>query len=71
MPLALARFLIEFLSEPGDMIADPFGGSFTTAKAAELLGRRWLSTECMVEYIIGGATRFTDRPGFVQHLMAA
>lgn len=71
MPVALAKFLIEFLSEPGDMIADPFGGSFTTAKAAELLGRRWLSTECMAEYIIGGATRFTGCPGFVQHLMAA
>lgn len=64
MPLKLASFLIEFLSEPGDLIADPFGGSFTTADAAERLGRRWLSTECMIEYVLGGSTRFVRAPGF-------
>lgn len=71
MPLALASFLIEFLSEPGDLIVDPFGGSFTTAKAAERLGRRWLSSECMLEYVLGGATRFYDAPGFRQNLLLA
>lgn len=64
MPLKLAGFLIEFLSMPGDLIVDPFGGSFTTAKAADLLGRRWLSTECILEYVIGAASRFRDRPGY-------
>lgn len=71
MPLKLAMFLIEFLSAPGDLVADPFGGSFTTADAAERLGRLWLSTECMLEYVLGGSTRFQDRPGFAQHLLAA
>ncbi|TXT27855.1 MAG: DNA methylase N-4/N-6 domain protein [Rhodocyclaceae bacterium] len=71
MPLALASFLIEFLSEPGDLIVDPFGGSFTTAKAAERLGRRWLSSECMLEYVLGGATRFYDALGFRQNLLLA
>lgn len=70
MPLSLAKFLIEFLTEPGEVVADPFGGSFTTAKAAELLGRRWLSTECMAEYVIGSAFRFREQPGFIQHLAA-
>jgi len=49
MPLSLASFLVEFMSRPGDLVVDPFGGSYTTAKAAELLGRRWLSTEIMVQ----------------------
>lgn len=71
MPLKLAMFLIEFLSAPGDLVADPFGGSFTTADAAERLGRLWLSTECMLEYVLGGSYRFKDRPGFAQHLLAA
>jgi len=71
MPLKLAMFLIEFLSSPGDLVADPFGGSFTTADAAERLGRLWLSTECMVEYVLGGSSRFQERPGFAQHLLAA
>ncbi|MNR71448.1 Modification methylase PvuII [compost metagenome] len=64
MPLKLAEFLIKFLSTPGDLVADPFGGSFTTADAAQRLGRRWLATECMVEYVVGGALRFTQAPGF-------
>ena len=71
MPLSLASFLVEFMSKPGDLVVDPFGGSFTTAKAAELLGRRWLSTEIMVQYILGAASRFRGFGGFYQHLMAA
>ncbi len=70
MPLSLASFLIEFLSQPDDLVVDPFGGSFTTAKAAERLGRRWLSTECMVEYVIGAASRFREFQGFQQMLAA-
>lgn len=71
MPLALAKFLVEFLSAPGDLVVDPFSGSFTTAKAAELLGRRWLATECMLEYVLGGAFRFEEADGFQAHLLAA
>lgn len=71
MPLKLAQFFVEFLSMPGDLVVDPFGGSFTTADAAERLGRRWMSTECMLEYVLGGATRFQARSGFVQQLLAA
>lgn len=59
MPLALAHLLIRYLSEPGELVCDPFAGSHTTAKAAELLGRRWLTTERMLEYVMGSATRFT------------
>lgn len=70
MPLSLASFLVEFLSEPDDLVVDPFGGSFTTARAAERLGRRWLSTECMIEYVLGSAPRFADAPGFSQVIAA-
>ena len=58
MPLALAKFLIEFLTEPGHLVVEPFGGSFTTALAAELLGRRWIATEQVLEYILGARSRF-------------
>jgi site-specific DNA-methyltransferase (cytosine-N4-specific) len=68
--LKLASFLIEFLSEPGELIADPFGGSFTSAKAAELLGRRWISTEKVVDYVVSSAYRFQDCLGFYQRLAA-
>ena len=64
MPLKLAQFLVQFLSSPGDLIADPFAGSHTTADAAQRLGRRWLTTEVMAEYVLGSATRFESAPGF-------
>lgn len=71
MPLSLAKFLIEFLSAPNDLVADPFSGSFTTAVAAQQLGRRWLATECVAEYVLGGALRFEKEEGFANHLMTA
>lgn len=64
MPLSLAKFLVRFMSEEGDLVCDPFGGSLTTAKAAEALGRRWVSTDLMAEYLYGAATRFTSAEGF-------
>lgn len=63
-PLSVAKFFVEFLSEPGELVVDQYGGWFTTAKAAEITGRRWLSTECMLEYVRGAAERFRSSPGF-------
>jgi site-specific DNA-methyltransferase (cytosine-N4-specific) len=64
MPLALAKFLVEFLTEPGQLVVDRFAGSQTTAKACELTGRRWLTCENALEYVYGGSTRFETSPGF-------
>lgn len=64
MPLKLARFVIEFLTEKDDLVVDPCGGWFNTAKAAEELGRRWFATEKMGEYVLGGALGFRQAKGF-------
>jgi adenine-specific DNA-methyltransferase len=45
MNLQLARDLIRAFSRPGEMILDPYGGVATTAVAAILEGRRYLSIE--------------------------
>ena len=60
MPLQLAIFLIQFLNEDSEseIVADPFGGSLTTAVAAEILGRGWVTSEIFWEYLRGAATRF-------------
>lgn len=58
MPLALAMFLVQYLSRPGDLVVDPFGGALTTAKACEELGRLWYTTEIFAEYVMGGRFRF-------------
>lgn len=58
MPLELAEFFIKFVTEPGDLVFDPFGGSNTTGAAAEKLGRKWLATEPDADFIRGSKGRF-------------
>lgn len=58
MPPGLAEFFIKFLTEPGDLVLDPFAGSNTTGAAAERLERRWLAIEAREEYLRGSAGRF-------------
>ena len=58
MPMKLAEFFIQFLTDPGDLILDPFAGSNTTGYIAESLGRRWLSIEAQNEYIQNSKLRF-------------
>lgn len=40
-PTELLERIIESMTQPGDLVVDPFGGSGTTAVAAERLGRSW------------------------------
>lgn len=49
-PEKLAEDHIRSWSNPGDIILDPFGGSGTTAKAAQRLGRRWILIEAVEDY---------------------
>ncbi len=44
-PRALLERIINASSNAGDLVADFFGGSGTTAAAAEALGRRWLMSD--------------------------
>lgn len=60
MPIELAGFFINFLTDPGDLVLDPFGGSNTTGAAAERLSRFWLSIEAEEKYISGSMGRFPD-----------
>jgi DNA modification methylase len=45
-PIALLKRIIEVSSNPGDLVLDCFGGSGTTAVAAQHLGRRWIAVDC-------------------------
>ena len=57
-PKALPEFFIQFLTEPGDLVLDVFGGSCTTGEAAEQQGRRWIAIDLNEEYVKSGALRF-------------
>lgn len=58
MPIELADFFVRFLTEPGDLVLDPFAGSNTTGAAAERLARYWIAMEAKEEYISGSRGRF-------------
>lgn len=51
MPVGLAAFFIQFLSEPGDLVFDPFAGSNTTGFAAETNQRRWIGVEAEAKFV--------------------
>jgi adenine-specific DNA-methyltransferase len=44
-PETLLRRILETSSKPGDLVADFFGGSGTTAAVAEKSGRKWITTD--------------------------
>jgi len=44
-PEQMLELLIATSSNPGDLVADFFGGSGTTAAVAEKLGRKWICTD--------------------------
>lgn len=58
MPVQVADFFIRFLTEPGDLVLDPFAGSNTTGAAAEALQRRWVAVEPNPDYVAGSRGRF-------------
>ena len=58
MPISVADFFIKFLTEPKDLVLDPFGGSCTTGKSAEMLKRRWICIEREKDYLKGAKGRF-------------
>jgi DNA modification methylase len=57
-PALLPEYFIRFLTDPGDMVLDPFGGSCITGMVAEALQRQWTCVELSSEYIRGGIGRF-------------
>lgn len=58
MPYEIPEYFIKFLTDPDDIVFDPFGGSNTTGSVAEKLDRKWISVEAELEYIEGSKGRF-------------
>jgi site-specific DNA-methyltransferase (adenine-specific) len=49
-PEALLERIIKASSNPGDLVLDPFVGSGTTCRVAQVLGRNWLGIDANPEY---------------------
>jgi len=63
-PALLPRFFIKLLTDPSDLVLDPFAGSLTAGAVAEQLDRRWIAGEAVEEYLKAGTYRFQ---GFSQN----
>ena len=60
-PEALLERIIKASSNEGDLVADFFGGSGTTAAVAEKLGRRWITTDIGKPATLVMRKRFIDQ----------
>ena len=59
-PAALPEFFLKLLTDPGDLIIDPFAGSNTTGAVAESLERRWIAIDQVEDYLKASSYRFDD-----------
>jgi len=64
-PGDLPEYFIRMLTDPGDLVIDPFAGSCVTGNVAERLARRWICVDNVEEYLTGALGRFqSDRTLF-------
>lgn len=56
-PVAMLERVIKASTNPGDLVLDPFAGTFTTADVARKLGRRTISIEIEEAYLKIGLRR--------------
>jgi len=59
-PAAMPDFFAKLLTDEGDLVVDPFGGSNTTGMVAEGLGRRWIAIDEIPEYLEASKFRFDE-----------
>jgi site-specific DNA-methyltransferase (cytosine-N4-specific) len=57
-PKELPQFFIDFLTERGDVVMDPFCGSNVTGSVAEKSMRKWIAIDTVEEYLKGSEFRF-------------
>jgi DNA modification methylase len=68
-PAPVPQFFVRFLTDPGDLVMDPFAGSNTTGQMCEAEGRRWLAVECDREYLETSRFRFEPREAIMSGAM--
>ncbi|HLJ10481.1 MAG TPA: site-specific DNA-methyltransferase, partial [Planctomycetaceae bacterium] len=59
-PEALVQFFIDFLTDEGDLVVDPFAGSNVTGAVCDASERRWLGIELNSTYAHSSIVRFNS-----------
>ena len=57
-PAEVPEYFIRMLTDPGDLVVDPFAGSCVTGAVAEALRRKWVCCEMEEDYLKGAMSRF-------------
>jgi len=57
-PSEIPEYFVRMLTDPGDLIVDPFAGSCVTGEVAQRLKREWLCVDTVEEYLKGAIARF-------------
>jgi site-specific DNA-methyltransferase (cytosine-N4-specific) len=57
-PSDIPEFFIRMLTDPGDLVMDPFAGSCVTGEVAERLRRKWICCDTVEDYLAGALARF-------------
>jgi site-specific DNA-methyltransferase (cytosine-N4-specific) len=57
-PAEVPEFFVRMLTDPGDLVVDPFAGSCVTGEVCERLQRRWVCIELEESYVEGALGRF-------------
>lgn len=60
-PAALPEYFIRMVTDPDDLVFDPFAGSCMTGEVAERLGRKWVCAELIESYLEGAKGRFARK----------
>jgi site-specific DNA-methyltransferase (cytosine-N4-specific) len=57
-PSEIPEFFIRMLTDPSDLVIDPFAGSCVTGEVAERLKRKWICVDIVEDYLKGALSRF-------------
>lgn len=63
-PTSIPDFFIRFLTEPGELVIDPFSGSGKTGLSAERNARRWMLCDVILEFVRMSAELFSGSSGY-------
>lgn len=61
-PAELPEYFIRMLTEPGNLVVDPFAGSCVTGEVCERTKRRWICIELLPDYCEAALGRFVRDP---------
>lgn len=68
-PAAIPEYFIRMLTDPDDLVLDPFAGSCVTGEVSERLNRRWLCVELVKQYLEGAIGRFQGRTNGISSVL--